>query len=88
MFGGSSVLLARTAEFCARIVLVADALDALTTDRPYWRARPLAAALVEMREHTGKQLCPTVMAALERVLREQPQVVGRRLQAVTALCAA
>ncbi|HVH52476.1 MAG TPA: HD-GYP domain-containing protein, partial [Gaiellaceae bacterium] len=72
----------------ARIVLVADALDALTTDRPYRRARPLAAALVEMRDHTGTQLCPTVMAALERVLREQPQVVGRRLQAVSALGAA
>ncbi|HET8892761.1 MAG TPA: HD domain-containing phosphohydrolase [Gaiellaceae bacterium] len=72
----------------ARIVLVADALDALTTDRPYRRARPLAAALVEMREHTGTQLCPKVMAALERVLREQPQVVGRRLQAVTAVGAA
>jgi len=73
----------------ARIVLVADALDALTTDRPYRRARPLAAALVELREHTGTQLCPTVMAALERVLREQPQVVGTaRLRAVTAVGAA
>jgi len=72
----------------ARIVLVADALDALTTDRPYRRARPLAAALVEMREHTGTQLCPTVMAALERVLREEPQVIGRRLHAVSAVGAA
>ena len=73
----------------ARIVLVADALDALTTDRPYRRARPLAAALVEMQEHTGTQLCPTVMAALERVLREQPQVIGSpRLRAVTTAGAA
>src|SRR5438094_1563070 len=72
----------------ARIVLVADALAALTTDRPYRRARPLAAALVEMREHTGTQLCPTVMAALERVLREEPQVIGRRLHAVSAVGAA
>ena len=72
----------------ARIVLVADALDALTTDRPYRRARPLAAALVEMRQHTGTQLCPSVMAALERVLREEPQVIGRRLHAVSAVGAA
>ena len=73
----------------ARIVLVADALDALTTDRPYRRARPLAAALAEMQEHTGTQLCPTVMAALERVLREQPQVIGTaRLRAVSAVGAA
>jgi putative nucleotidyltransferase with HDIG domain len=75
----------------ARIVLVADALDALTTDRPYRPARPLAAALVELREHTGTQFCPMVMAALERVLREHPQVIARsrgHLRDVSALGAA
>ena len=54
----------------ARIVLVADALDALTSDRPYRRGRPLAAAMVELREHTGTQFCPSVVAALERVVIE------------------
>jgi len=60
----------------ARIVLVADALDALTTDRPYRKGRSLSAALVELREHTGTQFCPTVMAALERAVLEEPELFG------------
>jgi HD-GYP domain-containing protein (c-di-GMP phosphodiesterase class II) len=67
----------------ARIVLVADALDALTTDRPYRRARPLAAALDELRAHTGTQFCPKVIAAVETLWREHPEVLGAgRLQIV------
>ena len=69
----------------ARIVLVADALDALTTDRPYRAARPLAAAMTEVRAHTGTQFCPTVVAALERVLVEEPHLLsGPHLHAVEA----
>ena len=60
----------------ARIVLVADAVDALTTDRPYRPARHLLAALQEIREHTGSQFCPTVVAALEEVFRREPHVLG------------
>jgi len=60
----------------SRIVLVADAIDALTTDRPYRRARHLLAALQEVRENSGSQFCPTVVAALERVFREEPHVFG------------
>jgi len=67
----------------ARIVLVADALDALTTDRPYRRARPLPAAIEEIRAHSGTQFCPTVVAALEDLWRENPAVLGAgRLQVV------
>jgi ribonuclease P protein subunit RPR2 len=60
----------------ARIVLVADALDALTTERPYRPARHLLAALQEIREHAGSQFCPEVVAALEGVFREEPHVLG------------
>jgi hypothetical protein len=60
----------------ARVVLVADALDALTSDRPYRKGRPLSAALVELREHTGTQFCPVVMAALERTVVEEPALFG------------
>jgi hypothetical protein len=68
----------------ARIVLVADALDALTTDRPYRRARPLPAAIEEIRAHTGTQFCPTVVAQLEELWREHPEVLGAgRLQVVS-----
>jgi HD-GYP domain-containing protein (c-di-GMP phosphodiesterase class II) len=60
----------------ARIVLVADAFDALTSDRPYRPARPLGAALDELRAHTGTQFCPKVIAALEAVYRDQPALLG------------
>jgi putative nucleotidyltransferase with HDIG domain len=69
----------------SRIVLVADAVDALTTDRPYRPARHLLAALQEIREHSGSQFCPTVVRALEQVFREEPHVFGvGYLRAVSA----
>jgi hypothetical protein len=58
----------------ARIVLVADALDALTSTRPYRAARPMLGALAEIREHTGTQFCPRVVAALEELWRKEPGV--------------
>jgi hypothetical protein len=60
----------------ARIVLVADALDALTSTRPYRAARPMLAALAEIRSHTGTQFCPNVVAALEELWRKDPGVFG------------
>jgi hypothetical protein len=56
----------------ARIVLVADALDALTTTRPYRPARPMLGALAEIRAHTGTQFCPRVVNALEELWRKEP----------------
>jgi putative nucleotidyltransferase with HDIG domain len=60
----------------ARIVLVADAFDALTTDRPYRRARRPRAAIEEIAAHAGTQFCPGVVAALERLYREEPTILG------------
>jgi hypothetical protein len=60
----------------ARIVLVADAFDALTSDRPYRSARTVSVAIEELRAHAGTQFCPTVIEAMEAVYREQPQVLG------------
>jgi HD domain len=58
----------------ARIVLVADALDALITTRPYRPARPMLGALAEIRAHTGTQFCPRVVDALEELWRKEPGV--------------
>ena len=58
----------------ARIVFVADALDALTSTRPYRPARSMLAALTEIREHAGTQFCPRVVAALEELWRKEPGV--------------
>jgi putative nucleotidyltransferase with HDIG domain len=60
----------------ARIVLVADAFDALTSDRPYRRGRHIGAAFEELREHRGTQFCPRVIDALEALLHEEPCVLG------------
>ncbi len=49
----------------ARIVAVADALDAMTTDRPYRAALSLEAALAEVARHAGSQFDPAVVQALE-----------------------
>ncbi|MBF6599349.1 MAG: diguanylate cyclase [Dehalococcoidia bacterium] len=48
----------------ARIVAVADAFDALTTQRPYKPAWPLDRAFGEIDRTSGSLFCPTVVAAL------------------------
>jgi putative nucleotidyltransferase with HDIG domain len=69
----------------ARIVLVADAFDALTSDRPYRRGRSVPAALDELRAHSGTQFCPIVIEAIERIHKEDPGVLGApHLTAVSA----
>jgi putative nucleotidyltransferase with HDIG domain len=52
----------------ARILSVADALDAMTSDRPYRPGRPLDEALAEIDRRAGDQFCPRVVAALHDCL--------------------
>jgi putative two-component system response regulator len=47
----------------ARITTLADAFDAMTTDRPYRSARPLHEALEEIRRERGRQFDPEVVDA-------------------------
>ncbi len=53
----------------ARIVAVADAFDALTTERPYKRAWTLEEAVDELIASRGKLFCPRVVDALESLWR-------------------
>jgi diguanylate cyclase (GGDEF)-like protein len=57
----------------ARIILVADAFVAITTDRPYRAAQSQATALRELRAHAGSQFDPAVVEALELYLGTAPQ---------------
>ncbi len=56
----------------ARIILVADAYDALTTSRSYRAARPPLAALAEIRANTGTQFCPRVVSVFEGLSSTNP----------------
>jgi HD domain-containing protein/MASE9 protein len=59
----------------ARIVLVADAFDAITSDRPYRGGRSTAAALAEIDANAGTQFCPSVVAALHELWQASPDVL-------------
>ncbi|MDR7420128.1 MAG: HD-GYP domain-containing protein [Armatimonadota bacterium] len=52
----------------SRIILVADAYDALSTDRPYRKGTKKAHALSVIRENAGTQFDPVVVEALERIV--------------------
>jgi two-component system cell cycle response regulator len=52
----------------ARILAVADAYEAMTSDRPYRKALSSERAVAELDACAGSQFDPTVVAALRRVL--------------------
>ncbi|MBW8799687.1 MAG: HD-GYP domain-containing protein [Streptomyces sp.] len=52
----------------ARVVAVADAFDAMTSTRSYSRARPVAAAVAELRRCAGRHFDPGIVDALTRAL--------------------
>jgi diguanylate cyclase (GGDEF)-like protein len=52
----------------ARVLSVADAYEAMTSDRPYRRAMPAQSARDELRRHRGTQFDATVVDALLRAL--------------------
>jgi len=63
----------------ARIIMVADTLDAMTTDRPYRRAMPFARAVEELEAYAGRQFDPTLV----RLVANSP-TIRRLLSSETA----
>jgi HD-GYP domain-containing protein (c-di-GMP phosphodiesterase class II) len=57
----------------ARIVSACDAFNAMTTDRSYRKALPLAVAVEELRKNAGTQFCPDVVEALVSLVAEGQQ---------------
>jgi HD-GYP domain-containing protein (c-di-GMP phosphodiesterase class II) len=55
----------------ARICSACDAFSAMTTDRPYRLAMPIADALAELRRCSGTQFDPTVVATLAGMVESQ-----------------
>lgn len=56
----------------ARVLAVADSLDAMTSDRPYRRALPIGVARAEIKAKAGAQFCPRVVAGLESRFERDP----------------
>lgn len=54
----------------ARMILVADAFDAMTTQRPYGEVRTAEEAVAELSLHAGKQFDPLFVAALAAAHRD------------------
>lgn len=52
----------------ARILSLADTIEAMASDRPYRPAQPAVRILAEVRAQAGAQFDPDVIAAFERVL--------------------
>ncbi len=66
----------------ARVIMIADTLDAMTTDRPYRRALPFDRVLEEVRKYSGKQFDPELAEivlrspALRRLVAKASQALA------------
>ncbi len=64
----------------ARIIMLADTLDAMTTDRPYRRALSFERVVEEVRKYSGRQFDPDIAdvmirsAAIRRLVEAEPTV--------------
>jgi len=65
-------------DICARIFAVADAFDAITSDRVYRKGKPYQAAADELDAWAGKQFDPKVVEAFHRVPQEDWQELHER----------
>jgi len=91
-FGYPDKLAGDNIPFDARIVCVADAIDAMTTHRVYRMARPLSFCLEQLKNNSGTQFDPQVIevaiAAVERgVVRTQAEEKNRHMNGVMPLSA-
>jgi putative nucleotidyltransferase with HDIG domain len=63
----------------ARLVAVADAYDAMTSDRPYRKGMPPEVAYLEMQRQSGKQFDPECIAGFETIRERIIQETHDRL---------
>ena len=63
----------------ARIFAVADTLDAMTSDRPYRKALPYAAARAEIEKFSGRQFDPKVVEIFLTIPQEEWERIHDRV---------
>lgn len=71
-------LRAEEIDICARIFSVADAFDAITSDRVYRLGKPYEAAAQELDDWAGRQFDPKVVEAFHRVPKEDWEELHRQ----------
>jgi putative nucleotidyltransferase with HDIG domain len=71
-------LRAEDIDICARIFAVADAFDAITSDRVYRRGKSYEAAAQELDDWAARQFDPKVVDAFHRVPKEDWEELHRR----------
>jgi diguanylate cyclase (GGDEF)-like protein len=59
-----------------RLMAVADAFSAMTTDRPYRKGMPIEEAVRRLRENMGTQFDPDMAQAFLRALQDRGDLVG------------
>ncbi len=67
----------------SRVLLVANAFDAMTTDRLYRSCRTIEDTLVELRACAGKQFAPDVVEALHAFVQAHRNDVRKRVRETT-----
>lgn len=64
----------------SRVILVADTVEAMTSDRPYRKGLPLERVVSEIHDFSGTQFDPTVASAFLRILEREGERFIRRDQ--------
>ena len=64
----------------SRIILVADTVEAMTSDRPYRKALPLDAVYAELTKYSGSQFDPACVDAFLRLLEREGESFLRKDQ--------
>jgi len=64
--------------FESRILSIADAFDAMTTDRPYKKSMTLQEAIVEIERHSGTQFDPYLAKRFVEFLKEGTEIFVKR----------
>ncbi|MBE7517568.1 MAG: HD domain-containing protein [Chloracidobacterium sp.] len=74
----------REIPYIAKVVSLADSLDAMTSDRPYKARRPAAEVIDDLRRNAGKQFAPELVTAFLRgMLKElNGETKGKRYRRV------
>jgi putative nucleotidyltransferase with HDIG domain len=67
----------------ASIIKVADAFDAMISDRPYRKALPLEVAINELKKGAGTQFHPKVVDTFIRIIEREQGVYKKQLKAAS-----